>query len=133
MDMARIDAEHVYLDAAHVPPCEGAELVRTGLLSAFVVVRDGQRVLLAPLAYDLDVVLAEGSIPVDDGMSVEDAVADWYGASFQDWCARKEAERAANAPVVRPARTMRSSVPTPDHSGRFVPFSWMGRDHSFVR
>lgn len=133
MDHLLSDDAHDFLDTAHVPPAPDATLVQTGLLTAFVAVRGGQRFLLAPLSYDLDVVLAEGSITVEDGMSTEDALTDWYGVAFQDWCARKEAERAVNAPTIRPTRTMRSAVPTPDHSGRFVPFSWMGRDPSFVR
>jgi hypothetical protein len=130
---AAIDTNASYVQTAHVPPCEGATLVRTGLLTAFVVERDGQRVLLAPLAYDLDIVLAVGERPVEEGADLMDAVTDWYGDSFAGWCARKDAERAANSVPVPKRRPMSSGIPTYDGSRRFVPFGWMGRDPSFVR
>jgi hypothetical protein len=128
-----MDYDTDFVDAAHVPPCPGATLVRTGLLTAFVVERDGRRVLLAPLAYDLDIVLSEGDRVVPEGADLLDAVADWYGESFDAWCERKRVERAATARSEPVRRSMSSGIPTYDGAGRFVPFEWMGRHPSFVR
>lgn len=101
-------------------------LVRSGLITAEAEFTDMGVIIHAPLCFDEEIVAETGSwgylLDPSDEAAIADALTDTYSALHADWCARKDAERAAAAV---PATTRRMVSTVPAHTP--CPVLWAGR------
>lgn len=96
--------------------------IHVGELTVNITIRDGHRVVHAPLFYQDEIVQEQGEWMFPLSMTVEDAVTEAYLSAFPAWCDRKEQERKAQkANEPRRIRRTWGGMHTP------CPALWAGR------